>query len=109
MPPAAALSAIAAEPFDAKAAARDELEWWIIRRERDQYTTSDWERFIAGVASTIYHRPPDAIGEYAKLRVQAMSFRDERGENITEADWTTIREMLERAWTALAAAVRPTS
>jgi hypothetical protein len=101
-----ALNAIAAEPFDAKAAARDELEWWIIRREPGQYTTADWERYIARVASTIYHRPPETMAEYARLRVQAMVLRDERGETITEADWMTIREMLERGWAALATAVR---
>ncbi|MGH2571798.1 MAG: hypothetical protein ACRDGR_11255 [bacterium] len=58
------------------------------------------------MASTIYDRPPEAMAEYAKLRVQAMVLRDRRGQAITEADWMTIREMLQRGWTALATTVR---
>lgn len=100
------LNAIAAEPFDATQAAKDELEWWIIRREPTKHTTEDWSRYIASVASTVYHRPAESLAEYSRLRVEAMAFRDQRGESITEADWTTIRETLERSWSSLATAVR---
>ncbi len=100
------LNSIAAEPFDPRQAARDELEWWIIRREPAQHATADWERYVAAVASNIYHRPPEVVAEYARLRVEAMVVRDQRGEEITEADWAGIRSTLVAGWRALAAAVR---
>lgn len=102
----ASLNAIAAEPFDVKQAAHDELEWWIIRREPAKHSTADWNRYIAGVASAIYHRPPEAFAEYARLRVDAMVLRDQRGDSISEDDWTRIREMLVAGWTSLASALR---
>ena len=102
----ASLNAIAADSFDVKQAAKDELEWWIIRREPAQHTTDEWSRYIASVASTIYHTAPDSLAEYARLRVEAMAFRDQRGDSITEADWAKIRGTLERSWSQLAAAVR---
>ena len=101
-----ALNGIAAEPFDVEQAAKDELEWWIIRREPEQHTPDDWSRYIGSVASNIYQRPADAFAEYSRLRVEAMAFRDQRGEWITEADWSKISETLRQSWSSLAAAVR---
>ncbi len=102
----AGVNAIATARFDAPAAARDELEWWIIRREPASHTTADWERLIAGVASTMYHVPPERVSRYATLRVAAMVFRDQRGEAITDADWARITALLEEAWSSLGDAVR---
>jgi hypothetical protein len=101
----ASINEIAVEPFDANAAARSELEWWIVRREPQRFTTSDWERLIAAVASEIYHVPAERVAEYAKLRVEAMVLRDQRGERMTEEDWATITRLLERSWASLAAAI----
>ncbi|HJU72180.1 MAG TPA: hypothetical protein VJ717_00430 [Gemmatimonadaceae bacterium] len=102
----ASINELSLTPFDAKAAAQNELEWWIIRRERDKYTTADWERYIAAVAAEIYRLPQDRFAEYARLRVQAMVLRDERGNAITEQDWATIASLLQRSWGELATAVR---
>lgn len=101
----AAVNNLSLTPFNAKSAARNELEWWIIRREPEQFTTTDWERLIAVVAAEIYAVPPERLTEYAHLRVEAMVLRDQRGENITEADWNRIGELLERSWTSLSNAV----
>ncbi len=101
-----AVNDIAATPFDARAAARDELEWWIIRREPTLHTKADWEQLIARVASTMYHVPSDRVSRYAKLRVEAMAFRDQRGAAITDADWAHITALLQEAWTSLGEAVR---
>jgi hypothetical protein len=101
-----AISAIAERPFDAKAAAKNELEWWIVRREPGRFTTADWESLIAAVAAEVYHRPASAFAEYARLRVEAMVVRDQKAERITEDDWSRIGALLERSWTSLAAAVR---
>jgi hypothetical protein len=101
----AAINNLSLTPFNPKSAARNELEWWIIRREPEQFTTSDWERLIAAVAAEIYAVPPERLAEYAHLRVEAMVLRDQRGENITEDDWSRIGGLLERSWTSLANAV----
>jgi hypothetical protein len=105
----ASINAVAAEPFDANAAARNELEWWIIRREPGTHTTADWERLIAAVAAEIYHVPAERAAEYARLRVEAMVLRDQRGGSITEDDWRRINALLEQSWGSLAAAVRKRS
>jgi hypothetical protein len=101
----ASINDLSLTPFNAQSAARNELEWWIIRREPEQFATADWERLIAAVAAEIYAVPPERLGEYAKLRVEAMVLRDRLGEKISEADWDHIGELLERSWTSLANAV----
>lgn len=98
----ASLNAIAAEPFDVPQAARDELEWWIIRREPSRFSTADWERYVAAVAANIYHVSPERMATYARLRVEAMVLRDRKGARITDDDWRAIGGVLERAWAALA-------
>ncbi len=101
----AAISAMSLTPFDARAAARDELEWWIIRREPERYTTADWERLLASVAGEIYQLPPERFVASSRLRVEAMVLRDRHGAAITEDDWTAVQQRLERSWSALAAAL----
>jgi hypothetical protein len=105
----AAINSLSLTPFNPKTAARDELEWWIIRREPKLHTTADWERLIAGVAAEIYGVPAVRLTEYARLRVEAMLLRDQRGSNISEQDWSEITSLLERSWSELAAAVRPST
>lgn len=104
----AAISALSVKPFYAPAAARNELEWWIIRREPARFTTADWERYIAAVTSEVYQLPPERFAAFARLRVEAMVLRDQRGEQITEADWSRIRGLLEQSWSELSGALRLT-
>lgn len=101
------INALSLTPFDVKAAAKNELEWWIVRREPAQHTTADWEGLIAAVAGEIYQLPAERFSGYARLRVEAMVLRDQRGAEITEADWSRIGNLLERSWSALASAVAP--
>jgi hypothetical protein len=103
----AAINSLSLTPFNPKTAARDELEWWIIRREPKLHTTADWERLIAGVAAEVYGVPAERLTDYARLRVEAMVLRDKQGGNISEQDWSQITRLLERSWSELAAAVRP--
>lgn len=103
----AAINSLSLTPFNPKTAARDELEWWIIRREPRLHSTADWEGLIAAVAAEIYGVPAERLTDYARLRVEAMVLRDARGEKITEQDWSQITSLLERSWSELADAVRP--
>lgn len=92
--------------FNADSAAMGELEWWIIRRERDKHPPAEWEQWLALTASVVYHRPADSFRDYARLSVQAMLLRDEKGDSITEEDWKNINETLLRAWQSFATALR---
>ncbi len=96
---------ISIEDFNADSAAKYELEWWIIRRERDKFTAGDWQEILCKAASTVYHVPPAKFSEYAHLRVEAMLLRDEKAEHITDADWQHIDEILRKAWTSFSDAI----
>lgn len=96
----AAISNLSNMPFDAKAAAQQELEWWIIRRA-PEHSTGEWEALLAQVAHISYQQPVEKFGEYARLRVQAMAMRDAKKENITEEDWHRIGSLLVQSWSAL--------
>jgi hypothetical protein len=54
-------------PFNVREAARTELEWWIIRREREKHSIREWTRLQAQVASQLYRLPPENFHEYARL------------------------------------------
>ncbi len=101
----ARISALSAAPFDAAEAARFELEWWIIRRERDRHPPAEWVEFLSKSSAVVYHQPAAQFNEYARLRVQAMLYRDARDEAITEADWAKIEGVLRESWEAFRRAV----
>jgi hypothetical protein len=92
--------------FNTDSAALCELEWWIIRRERDKHPPAEWEKWLAETASIVYHLSAESFSEYAKLSVQAMLLRDEKGDSITEADWQKIHEILLQAWQSFAIALQ---
>jgi hypothetical protein len=95
-------------PFDVNRAARLELEWWIIHRERAKHAEGDLDRALAELQAEIYHVPVEKLMEHARLRAEAMRIRDTKAEigAVTEADWATIGELLRRSWRSLSRAVR---
>ena len=92
---------LSAEEFEVESVSQRELEWWIIRREREQHPPSDWVEEIASIAAEIYHIPKEKAWDHAEKRVEAMLFRDRRGEEITQGDWEEIEKMLIASWTSL--------
>ena len=96
---------LADKPFSVQTVARQELEWWIIRREKDRFQPQDWERILADEAAEFYHLPADRFREHAQLRVRAMMYRDQRNQEISEADWQYIQDLLNHSWQALHKAV----
>lgn len=96
---------LAEKPFTVQTVARQELEWWIIRREKDRFQPQDWERILAEEAGELYHLPADRFREHAQLRVRAMMYRDQRNQEISEADWQYIQDLLNHSWQALHKAV----
>lgn len=99
----AMLSYGAPEPVDTVPAARAELDWWQARRE--QAKPDAYGLTIARVASLLYGVDDDDVRAFGVLRAQAMEFRDARGDNITEADWTEIEQQLRAAYQHLKRAV----
>lgn len=89
--------------FDVDKAARLELEWWIVHRDRAQYKDGDLARALADAASALYNVPADRLLEYGDLRAKAMEIRDNKAEagGVTEEDWQRIDDLLHRSWKSL--------
>lgn len=99
------INSLSDKPFDYKKVAGLELEWWIIRREPDQFTTADWENILAQEAGEMYLEPAAKFSGYAQSRTEAMVLRDQMGNNIAESDWQKIDSLLVGCWTALHSAL----
>lgn len=90
-------------PFEIDRAARLELEWWIIHRERKAHKPGDLDRALAELAAELYRVPIERAMEHARLRAEAMTIRDNKAENggVTEKDWAKIDELLHESWRSL--------
>ena len=95
-------------PFDVNRAARLELEWWIIHRERAKHPRGDLQYALAELQAEIYQTPIERLQEHARLRAEAMTIRDVKADagGVTEADWAKIDELLHQSWRSLAGAVK---
>lgn len=88
--------------FDVETAAKLELEWWIIHRERETQPAGSLEKSLAELQSELYRVPPSALAEHAKYRAEAMIIRDTKAkEGVTEEDWKRIEELLKASWQSL--------
>ena len=95
-------------PFDIDRAARLELEWWIIHRERKTHKPGDLDRALAELAAELYRLPVERAMEHARLRAEAMTIRDTRAEagQVSETDWARIDQLLHESWRSLKEAVQ---
>lgn len=93
--------------FDPERAAKLELEWWIVHRERKQHAPGDLERALADLQAELFRVPAERLMEHARLRAEAMVIRDTKAEQggVTEDDWKRIDELLHQSWRSLHAAV----
>jgi hypothetical protein len=93
--------------FDPQRAARLELEWWIVHRQRAEHAPGDLPRALADLAAEIYRVPEDKLLEHARLRAEAMEIRDRQAGQggVTEEDWRRIDELLHQSWRSLWQAV----
>lgn len=94
--------------FDVQTAAKLELEWWIIHRQRDKHQPGDLDRALAELPAELYRVPVDKLMEHARLRQEAMTIRDQKAEagGVSEADWARIAELLRASWRSLYEAVK---
>src|SRR5437588_7049372 len=60
----AALRQMSDIPFDVDRAARLELEWWIIHRQRAQHAPGDLDRALAELQAAIYRVPVEKLLEH---------------------------------------------
>ena len=99
----AAIHKVSDIPFDVDRAARLELEWWIVHRERDKHQSGDLARALAALSSELYQMPIERFTEHARLRAEAMTIRDTKAEagGVTQADWAKIDELLHASWQSL--------
>lgn len=93
--------------FEVGKAARLELEWWIIHRERKTHSRAELDRSLAELVAEVYRIPADRLMEHAQLRAEAMLIRDDKAEagGVTEDDWKKIDELLHASWRSLWKAV----
>lgn len=93
--------------FDVSQAAKLELEWWIVHRERKSHAPDDLVRALAELPAEMYRAPVEKLMEHARYRAEAMTIRDDRAEagGVSEADWAKIEELLRASWRSLHTAV----
>jgi len=90
-------------PFDVDRAARLELEWWIVHRERDKHRSGDLASALAALSSELYQMPAVRFTEHARLRAEAMTIRDTNADKggVSEGDWARIDQLLHASWRSL--------
>ncbi len=95
-------------PFDVERAAKLELEWWIIHRQRAQQKDGDLARSLAELQAELFQLPAERFAEHARLRAEAMLIRDDKAAagGVSEADWRRIDELLHQSWQSLWKAVQ---
>ncbi len=84
-------------------AARKELKWWIVHRERSHYGKETLIKSIADAAGALYSENPNNMMDYARERAEAMIIRDDEaaGDGVNERDWQQINSKLSAAYKAL--------
>jgi hypothetical protein len=103
------IRAVSDTDFDVERAARLELEWWIVHRERHRHAPGDLDRALADLQAELFRVPAERLAEHARLRAEAMEIRDTKAEQggVNEEDWRRIDELLRQSWRSLHAAVNP--
>jgi hypothetical protein len=74
-----AIAKASVQRFDVPRAARLELEWWIVHRERANHPPGDLTRSLAELQAELYHVPAASFTEHARERAEAMLERPEGG------------------------------
>ena len=99
---------ISDRPFDVQRAARLELEWWIVHRERGKRGYDELARAVAEAAAELYQVPADKLMDYGRFRAEAMEIRDSRtsARGVSEEDWQAIEHDLQSSWQSLWNAVQ---
>ncbi len=97
--------------FDVPYAAKVELEWWIVHRERERYGKEALDKACADAAAAIYLVSPDSTLEHGRLRADAMVIRDVQATagGVSEENWVQIDDLLQGCYRSLKRAVTQTA
>jgi hypothetical protein len=89
--------------FDISRAAKLELEWWIVHRQREHYGKAALDSACANAAAAIYLVSPDSTFEHGRLRAEAMVIRDTQAAaaGVREQDWAQIDKLLQACYKSL--------
>lgn len=87
------------EAFDPAKAARLELEWWQLRREKA--TPAQYGAVIAQVTEEIFGVKNEAITEAALLRAEMMDYRDNHAGGMSGGDWKHVEKLLAHSYQTL--------
>jgi hypothetical protein len=97
---------------DAEAVARNELRWWVVRREIGLAAGAEAGESIAAVYATLYRQPPATVAEAGRLRGLAAEVRDRgaagdsRGPTgAGDAYWPEVDRLLHASYRSLRAAL----
>jgi hypothetical protein len=98
-----AIRAMSDVPFDVERAAKLELEWWIVHRQRARHKPDDLANALANLQAELFRLPAERFQEHARWRAEAMIIRDNKAEagGVSEADWQRIEELLRGSWQSL--------
>ena len=100
----AIISKATGQKFDIRAAAALELQWW--KERRQNVAPEDYANTIARATALVYGVPEDKVLPAARMRAQAMAYRDARRDGkMTDADWQEIARQLMLAYASLKEAV----
>ncbi len=97
--------------FDVPYAAKVELEWWIVHRERERYGKEALDKACADAAAAIYLVSPDSTLEHGRLRADAMVIRDVQAVagGVSEENWVQIDNLLHGCYRSLRRVVTQTA
>jgi hypothetical protein len=89
--------------FDVPYAAKMELEWWIVHRQRESYGKAALDTACARAAAAIYQISPDSTLEHGRLRADAMVIRDVQAAagGVSEENWGQIDNLLQGCYRSL--------
>jgi len=87
------------EAFDPDKAARLELDWWQLRREKA--TPAQYGVVVAQVAEELFQVQNEHIERAAQLRAEMMEYRDDRRGRMEADDWDHIAQNLIESYREL--------
>lgn len=89
--------------YDAEAAARAELAWWVARRTPGQNSAEQVGRKITALYVLLYGHNDASLQSSGLLRARAATLRDVGGQ---EPDWAQVEDLLRQSYRALQGARR---
>jgi hypothetical protein len=84
--------------YDAEAAARAELAWWVARRTPGQNSAEQVGEKITALYVLLYGRNDPSLQSSGLLRARAATLRDAGGQ---EPDWAQVEDLLRQSYRAL--------